>query len=255
MDYQLQQDGKFEYIDEGEGEVLLLLHGLFGALSNYHAIIEAFKTTHRVVVPVLPIFDMPKREISVTSLAKHVNDFLTHKKISRVHALGNSLGGHVGLVLSLEAPAKLRTLTLTGSSGLFERGLGKSYPRRQDYNYIRENTEATFYDPSVASKELVDNVFEIVNNPETGLRVVIAAKSAMKHNLEDVLHQITPPTLLIWGKQDTITPPFVAEEFHKGIPNTELHFIDKCGHAPMMEQPAAFVEILGAFLRKHAGTA
>jgi pimeloyl-ACP methyl ester carboxylesterase len=56
----------------------------------------------------------------------------------------------------------------------------------------------------------------------------------------------------VWGQNDTITPPFVAREFQRLIPNSELHFIDKCGHAPMMEQPQAFNEILHKFLKKLA---
>jgi pimeloyl-ACP methyl ester carboxylesterase len=54
---------------------------------------------------------------------------------------------------------------------------------------------------------------------------------------------------LIWGKNDTVTPPFVAEEFHKLIPNSQLHFIDKCGHAPMMEVPGEFNDLLFTFLQ------
>ena len=64
------------------------------------------------------------------------------------------------------------------------------------------------------------------------------------------MKEIKVPTLLIWGNNDTITPPFVAKEFNKLIPNSELHFIDLCGHAPMMERPDEFNEILNGFLTK-----
>jgi pimeloyl-ACP methyl ester carboxylesterase len=63
------------------------------------------------------------------------------------------------------------------------------------------------------------------------------------------LNQIKIPTLLIWGKNDTVTPPFVAEEFHKLIPHSQLKFIDKCGHAPMMEVPGEFNDLLDSFLQ------
>lgn len=252
MNYILKQSDKFEYLEEGEGEPLILLHGLFGSLSNFDALINAFKKTHQVLVPVLPLFTLPTREITVTNLANHVQDFIIHKQFSQVHLLGNSLGGHVGLVLTLKAPHLVKTLTLTGSSGLFEQGLGKTFPQRQNYEYMRENTANVFYDKSLATKELVDDVFELVNDREKCLAVVVAAKSAMKHNLENELHAIDIPTLLIWGKQDTITPPFVAEEFEAKIPNASLYFIDECGHAPMMEKPTEFIRHLSAFLANHS---
>ena len=166
--------------------------------------------------------------------------------------MGNSLGGHVGLVYVLSHPEKIKTLTLTGSSGLFENAMGDSYPKRGDYEYIKAKTAATFYDPAVATKELVDEVFEITNSRIKVIKIIALAKSAIRNNLGEELGQIKVPTLLIWGKNDTVTPPFVGEEFHKLIPNSELAFIDKCGHAPMMEVPDAFNTILERFLKAHA---
>ena len=230
MDFELKHTDKFSYIEEGKGQPIILLHGLFGSLSNYDSIIRSFSDTHRVLVPVLPILELPRKELSVKALAIHVYEFINFLQIGSAHILGNSLGGHVGLVLTLAKPDVVSTLTLTGSSGLFEQGLGKSFPRRQSYDYVRSGTEAVFYDPKVATKELVDNVFQLINNADKALNVIVAAKSAMKHNLEHELHRIDTPTLLIWGRQDSITPPFVAEAFHLGIKNSSLHFIDECGH-------------------------
>jgi 2-hydroxy-6-oxonona-2,4-dienedioate hydrolase len=141
-------------------------------------------------------------------------------------------------------------LTLTGSSGLFESGMGNSFPKRGDYEFMKAKTEETFYDPKVATKELVDEVFEIVNNRGKAIRIIATAKSAIRHNLSDKLHNIKIPSLLIWGRNDTITPPFVAEKFKELLPNARLEFIDKCGHAPMMEQPEIFNKILEDFLEK-----
>jgi pimeloyl-ACP methyl ester carboxylesterase len=185
-------------------------------------------------------------------LAKHVQQFIDHKGYDQIHLLGNSLGGHVGLVHILSHPEKIKTLTLTGSSGLFENAMGDSYPKRGDYEYIRAKTAETFYNPAVATKELVDEVFEITNSRIKVIKIIALAKSAIRNNLGEELGQIKVPTLLIWGKNDKVTPPFVAEDFHKLIPNSELAFIDECGHAPMMEVPAAFNEILEKFLKAQA---
>ena len=245
----IKEEGKFKYIEEGQGTPLVLLHGLFGALSNFIDLIDAFKGQYRVVVPMLPLFELPVRELSVTALKNHVVEFLELKNYGEpVHLLGNSLGGHVALVLTLEHPELVRSLTLTGSSGLYENTFGSNFPQRQNYEYIKQKTEATFFDPKVATKELVDDIFEIVNNAEKGLRIVVTAKSAIRHNLAEDLHKIQQKTLLIWGKQDSVTPPFVGEEFNEKIPNSTLHFFDECGHAPMMEKPQEFIPILREFL-------
>lgn len=251
MNYEIKQDGKFKFIEEGTGEPLVLLHGLFGALSNFQSLIEYFKQYNKVVVPMLPLLDMDLLHTSVGGLAKFVHKFIETRGYTGVHLLGNSLGGHVGLVYVLKnKPEAIRSIILTGSSGLFENGMGDSYPKRGDYEYIRKKTEYTFYDPAMATKELVDEVFEITNNRLKVIKIIALAKSAIRNNLGEELNQITKPTLLVWGNNDNITPPFVAKEFNKLIPNSELHFIDKCGHAPMMEVPDEFNAILHKFLKK-----
>jgi 2-hydroxy-6-oxonona-2,4-dienedioate hydrolase len=253
MQYELKTLGKFKYIEEGEGETLVLLHGLFGALSNFKDLVDHFKLTHKVVIPILPLFDLNLLETSVSGLAKYVTKFIEAREFGKVHLMGNSLGGHVGLVYTLKHPEHVKTITLTGSSGLFENGMGETYPKRGDYDYIRKKTELTFYDPKVASKELVDEVYSIVNTRMKALKIISLARSAIKHNLGDELQDIKVPVCLIWGKNDTITPPMVAEEFKKLMPTAELHWIDKCGHAPMMEVPEEFNQILDVFLEKHKG--
>ena len=250
MDYEIKHQDKFKFIEEGNGEPLVLLHGLFGALSNFRSLIEYFRQHNKVVVPMLPLLEMDILHTSVGGLAKFVNRFLEARNLSAVHLLGNSLGGHVALIHTLKHPERIKSLILTGSSGLFENGMGDSYPKRGDYEYIKKKTELTFYDPRTATKELVDEVYSITNNRLKAIKIIALAKSAIRNNLGEELNQIKQPTLLVWGNDDSITPPFVAREFNKLIPNSELHFIDKCGHAPMMEVPDEFNVILHKFLKK-----
>ena len=253
MDYEIKQQDKFKFIEEGNGEPLVLLHGLFGALSNFRNLIEYFRQHNIVVVPMLPLLEMDILHTSVGGLAKFVHRFLEARGLNAVHLLGNSLGGHVALIHTLKHPERIKSLILTGSSGLFENGMGDSYPKRGDYEYIKKKTELTFYDPKTATKELVDEVYSITNNRLKAIKIIALAKSAIRNNLGEELNQIKQPTLLVWGNNDSITPPFVAREFNKLIPNSELHFIDKCGHAPMMEVPEEFNKILGEFLQRHKG--
>lgn len=250
MNYEIKHQDKFRFIEEGEGEPLVLLHGLFGALSNFMDLIEYFKHHYKVVVPMLPLFDLDILHTSVSGLEKYVHKFIETRNYQNINLLGNSLGGHVALVHILKHPERIKSLILTGSSGLFENGMGDTYPKRGDYEYIRKKTELTFYDPKMATKELVDEVYDIVNVRLKVIKIIALAKSAIRNNLGEEISQIKQPTLLIWGNNDTITPPFVGREFNRLIPNSELHFIDKCGHAPMMEVPEEFNVILHKFLKK-----
>jgi pimeloyl-ACP methyl ester carboxylesterase len=250
MTYDIKQDGKFKFIEEGQGETLMLLHGLFGALSNFKDLIEHFRHSHKVVVPLLPLLELDLLHTSVSGLQKFVQKFIEHRKYDQIHLMGNSLGGHVALVHILKSPEKVKSLILTGSSGLFENGMGDTYPKRGDKEYIRNKTALTFYDPALATDDLVNEVFEITNNRLKVIKIIALAKSAIRNNLGDELKHIKQPTCLIWGNNDTITPPFVGKEFNNLIPNSELHLIDKCGHAPMMEVPEAFNRILEDFLAK-----
>ncbi|MEP6674091.1 MAG: alpha/beta hydrolase [Ferruginibacter sp.] len=250
MEYEIKQEGKFKFIEVGEGEPLVLLHGLFGALSNFRDLLDHFSKSYKVIVPMLPLFELDLLHTSVGGLQKFVYKFIETRDYKDIHLMGNSLGGHVALVYVLKHPERVRSLILTGSSGLFENGMGDTYPKRGDREYIRKKTELTFYDPSMATEDLVNEVFEITNNRIKVIKIIALAKSAIRNNLGEELNQIKQPTCLIWGNNDTITPPFVGKEFNKLIPNSEIHFIDKCGHAPMMEVPEEFNRVLDGFLAK-----
>ncbi len=250
MALRIKEENEFKYVDEGQGQVLMLLHGLFGALSNWEGVVTLFSKNFRVIIPMLPIYDMPIKEAGLDGLRKFVEDFVIVKKLDNMIIMGNSLGGHVGLLYTLSNPDKVSKLILTGSSGLFENTMGGSYPRRGSYDYIKERVAYTFYDPQVASKELVDEVFETTRSIPKCMRIVAIAKSAQRNNLTQELHNIKVPTLLVWGLNDTITPPMVGHEFNRLIPNSELKFIDKCCHAPMMEQSKKFNEIVVDFLMR-----
>jgi pimeloyl-ACP methyl ester carboxylesterase len=238
----------YSYVDEGSGQVMMLLHGLFGALSNWEAVVNRFRSKFRVVIPMLPIYSMPIKEAGLEGLRKYVEDFVDAMQLENMVIMGNSLGGHVALLYTLNNETKVDKLILTGSSGLFENAMGGSYPRRGSYDYIKERIEYTFYDPEVASKDLVDEVFETTKSIPKCMRIVAIAKSAQRNNLANDLSKIKEPTLLVWGLNDTITPPMVGHEFNRLIPHSKLRFIDKCCHAPMMEHPEKFNELVDEFI-------
>lgn len=250
MPISVKEENGFKFVDEGEGQVLLLLHGLFGALSNWEGVVNRFSKGFRVVIPMLPIYEMPIKEAGLEGLRKFLEEFVEFKQLDDLIIMGNSLGGHIALLYTLHNEHKVKKLILTGSSGLFEDSMGGSYPKRGNYEYIRERVAYTFYDPNVATKELVDEVFETTKSIPKCMRIVAIAKSAQRHNMADDIPNIKTPTLLVWGLNDTITPPMVAHEFNRLLQNSELKFIDKCCHAPMMEHPERFNQLVETFLKK-----
>ena len=249
MGQNIVKENGFSYIETNPSkETLVLLHGLLGTLSNFNGIIAQFGDTHNIVFPMLPIFDLPLKKAGLGGLLNYIESFIEYKNFSNINLLGNSLGGHLAQLYTLKHPERVQSLILTGSSGLFENAMGSTFPKRGNYEYIKKKAEDTFYDPSVATKELVDELFEAVNDRNKALRIIITAKSAIRHNLEDKLDQINCPTLLVWGKEDGVTPLFVGEKFNKLIKYSKLVVVEKCGHAPMMERPDKFNTILSEFL-------
>src|SRR5690606_10565272 len=250
MIFKTKKKKKFTFIQEGEGKPIVLLQGLMGGLSNFTLLIDFFsKRGYKVYFPDLPIYDLPILNTNLSSLAKFVAKFIEEEVGEPAIVVGNSMGGHVGLILTLSRPDLVRYLVLTGSTGLYERSFGDSLPRKNDRDYIRKKAAEVFYAPSVATESLVDEVFSVVNDRSKGIKTVMLARSAIKHNMEPELHRITTPTCIIWGKQDNVTPPEVAIEMDRLIPDSDLFWIDKCGHAAMMEKPETFNEILYDWLK------
>lgn len=248
MPFEVKKVGEYKYIEEGKGENLVLLHGLFGALSNWDFVINKFKNKYKIIIPILPIYDLPFRKVGLDALVDHLEGFVDLKKLDNMNLMGNSLGGHVALIYTLRRQETIKRLILTGSSGLFENAMGGSFPKRGSYEYIKERAEYTFYDPKSISEDYIQEIFETTKSIPKCLNIVAIAKSAQRHNMANEIPDIKVPTLLVWGLNDTITPPMVAHDFNRLIPNSTLKFIDKCCHAPMMEQPEKFNDILEEFL-------
>ncbi len=251
--FPVHETGDFRYNDEGPKDAALppivLLHGMLGDLSNWVETIDNLSDNgYRVLAPIIPIYDFPIGETDVPRLTRHVRDFIGAMDLDSTILVGNSLGGHIALLFALEYTDFVDALILSGSSGIYEATMGSSFFKRQDREFIRERTEMTFYDPVHATDELVDEMFEIVNDRPRALRLLRIARSADEETVTEQLSTLDMPTLLVWGQDDVITPPDVAEEFRDRMPNAQLHFIDKCGHAPMIEHPNTFNELTLDFL-------
>ncbi len=251
MKHELKKEGKFSYLEIGEGTPIIILHGLMGGLSNFDGVASYFPAQgYKVLIPELPLYTTSLIKTSVGTFAKYLNDFIEQLALENVILLGNSLGGHIALVYTKMFPEKIKALVITGSSGLYESAMGESYPKRGDYEYIRKKAEDVFYDPKIATKEIVDEVYATVNDRNKLVKTLAIAKSAIRHNMAKDLPNMHSTTCIIWGRNDNVTPPEVAEDFNKLLPDSDLFWIDKCGHAAMMEHPDEFNQILHAWLKE-----
>lgn len=247
----VKEEGKFKWLEEGEGgKPIILLHGLMGGVENFGEMVDFISEEYKVYGLDLRLFEGSILKVSVKNLSEYLHEFMEHIGVKSAVLLGNSMGGHIGLIFAKEHPEMVDGLILTGSSGLYENAMGDSFPRRGDKDYIREKTEEVFYDPTVATDELVDRVFEIANSRVSVLKLLGYAKSAIRHNMAEDLPYFKMPVCLIWGEHDKVTPPKVADEFHKLLPNSELNWMPLCGHAAMWEHPEAFSKIVLKFLNE-----
>ncbi|BAV05007.1 Pimeloyl-ACP methyl ester carboxylesterase [Filimonas lacunae] len=228
---------------------MILLHGLFGRLSNWETVIDHFKTSYDIHVPALPIFDSPPKADQLLYLTSFLDNYIQQHCLKDVILIGNSLGGHVAILYASLHGDKVKELVLTGSSGLYENTNIGAFPRRSSYDYIRERVAYTFYNPAMATEELVLEVMEVTTDSAKCLCTIRMAKSAQRNYVADLLPGIEVPVWLIWGKEDKVTPVHVAYEFADLLPHAHLTVFDECGHVPMMEKPDHFNAVLSSYLR------
>jgi pimeloyl-ACP methyl ester carboxylesterase len=240
----IHEDPEFRWLEQGAGEPVLLLHGLLGQMRHWEPVLEAVQPGYRGMALTLPIFHPELREASVGGLARYVLQFMDALDIPRAVLGGNSLGGHVALRLALDHGDRVSGLVLTGSSGLFERGFTGGVPHRPHRSWVREKMQEVFYDPALVTDAWVADVHRLVTTPACALRILRLARDARRDNLESRLGEVRVPTLLVWGLEDRITPPAVGDRFRDLIRDAHLWHLSQCGHAPMLERPEAFAEVV-----------
>ena len=246
------ENSGYKYLTSGKGRPVIILHGLMGGLGNFEGFISHFpRIGFQIFMPELPIYSASLLNTNVKFFAEYINKFIKLLSIKKAIIVGNSLGGHVALLHSKLFPNSTKALVLTGSSGLYENSMGDTYPKRGDYNFIKKKTQNVFYSPKIATKKIVDEVFESVNNRQKVIKILAMAKSAIRHNMANDLPKISVPVALVWGRNDLVTPAIVAEEFDQLLPNSNLFWINKCGHAPMMEHPKKFNKIVENWFLKN----
>ncbi len=242
----------YNYIDKGKGQPIVMLHGMLGHASNWNKISSMLEDSYRTLALDLPYLGLDKKELSIGYLSDYVLRFADEMKLDKAIYMGNSLGGHIAIDLALKKLKRVESLILTGSSGLFERTYEKDVQIHPTREYLKRKIEDIFYDKRHVTDVLLDEVYSLLKNRKNIISIVRLTKAARNYNVKDLLKDITCPTLLVWGKNDTITPPKVANEFNRNIKGSRLEFIEECCHAPMMEYPDRFGEIVLDFLNNGA---
>lgn len=243
------EEPQFEVVEGGDkGPPMLLLHGLFGALSNWDTVFPLMANFSRPTALRFPLLTSHRSEVKVRSLAVYTEFFLRRRAVGPAVLCGNSMGGHVAMRVCLASPELVDCLILSGSSGLYEHSVD-TLPVRPDKNFVRDHMSRVFYDPKFITDAAVDEIANILAHRTHVLNLIHAARSAKKDNLLQQLKNLKIPTLLLWGEDDLVTTMDVAETFHKNIPNSKLVTIKGCGHAPMIEHPEWFANEVQTFLK------
>jgi 2-hydroxy-6-oxonona-2,4-dienedioate hydrolase len=247
-----EQEPTFKTVEMGnQGPDLVLLHGLFGALSNWDSVQPLMAEYSKAIALSLPLLSAHRSEVKVKALSMYAEYFVRSRNFAPVTLCGNSLGGHVALRLYLASPQLVDCLILSATSGLYEHSVD-ALPVRPGREFVEEHMRKVFSNHEFVTEEAVMEIVRILEDRGRVLNLIHAARSAKKDNLKDLLGEVKVPTLLLWGEDDQVTTMEVAEMFHKLIPNSELVTIKNCGHAPMIEHPEWFSEQVKTFLKKHS---
>jgi len=240
-------------VDLGEGpDAVLFLHGLFGTPEHWCSVMETLSDRYRVIAPQLPIDPQPGRRRkgiqTIGDLSDWVAQLVETLQIDSFVICGNSLGGLIAIDLCVKNPKFANGLVLAGSAGLFERSPIRGLSSQPSKDFVRSTISGIVYDQSFVTDELVDQWHHSITDRDYIRFLLRVSRATRDRCVEEELGKLKLPTMIVWGRNDEITPPSTAEEFQRQIDGARLEFIDACGHAPNWEQPKMFAQLLNGFL-------
>ena len=225
-----------------------MLNGLLGLNAHWFGCLPAWSSRGEVFLVEPPLLEMKGPGCSVDGVTRLIASLLESMVDQPATLVGNSLGGHVALRLSLERPELVRAVVLVGSSGLFERTFERGAEHNPSRAYVERKIRDLFHNPDRMLPGMVDQAYAELSRRSAARALVRLGRSAKNDHLGERLGEIRHPTLLAWGRNDIVTPPEVAEQFRELIPGARLEWIDECGHAPQVERSQELGEIVGRFL-------
>lgn len=240
-------------IDIGSGpNTVLFLHGLFGTPDHWRTVMERLADQYRVIAPQLPVDPKPGRRKNgiraICELSDQVVQFVETLSVGPLVVCGNSLGGLVAIDLCSRKPDFAEGLVLAGSAGLFERSPIRGLRSKPTKQFVRTTVRGIVHEPCLVTDQLVDQWHDSLMDRDYVRFVLRIARATRDRSVEKELPNLKLPTMIIWGREDAITPPSTGEEFQRRIQGSKLRFIENCGHAPNWEQPEQFAQVLDEFL-------
>lgn len=232
----------------GVGRPFVFLHGLVGLNDHWEDAVRLMRRDRaRCVMLELPLLALEGDNCSIHAVVDMTAHFLETYVGEPSVLVGNSFGGHVALRLALDRPELVKGLVLAGSSGLNEQTMVQEIQLKPKRDWLADRIGELFFDRSKMRMADVDRAHMELTK-RTGARAMVKlSRSARRNQLRDRLGDIRVPTLIIWGREDVVTPPEAAHEFAARIPGSKLVWFDRCGHVPMIECPDQFVRAMEEF--------
>lgn len=238
----------------GTGTPIVFLHGLVGLNEHWESVVDRVRTGLRCVLFELPLLQLRGDECSIHGATDLTARFLREHLGTPAILVGNSFGGHVALRIALDHPSLVRGLVLAGSSGLIEKSMVSDIQIRPSKEWLRRKIGELFFDPNNMREADLDRAYAELSNRGGARAMVKLSRSARRDHLGERIADIAAPTLLIWGRQDIVTPPEAAEGFHRMIHGSRLVWLENCGHAPMIERADLFADELLQFAQRLASS-
>lgn len=239
------------YLAVGEGEPVVLVHGLAGSTRWWVRSIPALARNYRVYMVDLPGFGRQrgrwrivrrwrkKQGFELARAADWLGDWMEATGVGPAHLVGHSMGGYICLRLAAERPRAVRRMVLVSPAGVPS---GRSIPG--------------YFVPFLATSRYVDPKFlniwalDVLRaGPSTLFR---ATRDIVSEDVREKLAHVSSPTLLVWGRNDDLVPLELGEALRQGMPDSRLLVLEKAGHVPMFEQTLDFNEAVAGFLSGEA---
>lgn len=215
--------------------------------------VEALKDSYRVIVPRIPLSDLPLEDANVKHIAHMLHGFIEHHQLQNIILVGHAVGGQLALMYTHLYPANVRKLVLVGSAGLMERTpLPDTAPL--DLQLLQDEWEHGYYLKGHLPEKIAQEFLEVASDESRQAALGEIARSSKRYQVSSFLNKIDHPVLLVWGLHDPVSPPESALHFNDLLSNSEIRFIEDCGHVPMLEKPQQFVAHLQAFLKPASGS-
>ncbi len=247
---------KINYIVEGEGELVVLLHGWGANITLFDNLIHLMSTKYKVLAMDMPGFgasDEPKEIWNVDNYADFVIDFVKDfAENENVTFLGHSFGGRVIFKINAREnlPFKIKKLILVDAAGVKPKKTFKQKVKQAVYKFTKKILTSKLF------TKLFPNAMDNLRK-KNGSADYLAASPTMRQVLvkvvnEDLTHLfplVTVPTLLIWGRNDTATPVSDAELMEKQMKDAGLVVLENCGHYSFLEQQYTFNRVISSFMK------